>query len=95
MNTPHCQDLLKQDSLEAENNFTAKSPRNSYLNMVGRVWQFVSHLIFNPDEPTVWHKVDRQGRIISWHVYDPSTGHSICFGSEMEVRLWLEHRYYH
>lgn len=46
------------------------------------------------DELRVWHRVDRQGRITSWHVYDPRTGRTTQFCSEMEVRLWLEHRFY-
>ncbi|UBF27742.1 hypothetical protein K9N68_07460 [Kovacikia minuta CCNUW1] len=50
---------------------------------------------FSPnDEPKVWQNIDRQGNTTSWQVFDPETGQSIRFGSEMEVRLWLEQRYY-
>lgn len=46
------------------------------------------------DEFQVWHRVDRQGQVISWHIYDARTGQTTQLGSEMEVRLWLEQHLY-
>ncbi|HIK55559.1 MAG TPA: hypothetical protein IGS37_10410 [Synechococcales cyanobacterium M55_K2018_004] len=45
-------------------------------------------------EPRVWQTCDRQGHTI-WHLYDPATQGKTQFGSEAEVRAWLEQRYYH
>lgn len=45
------------------------------------------------NEPKVTQQFDRQGRSLGWRVFDPETGYTISFGSELEVRLWLEHRY--
>ncbi|MDZ8189051.1 MAG: hypothetical protein RMX96_29925 [Nostoc sp. ChiSLP02] len=30
----------------------------------------------------------------SWHAYDPMTGRSACFGTEIEMRVWIETQYY-
>lgn len=59
-----------------------------------RIWQAFTQALFSSNEPRVWQKVDRQGQTIAWFVYDPTIARSICFGSELEVRLWLEQRYY-
>jgi hypothetical protein len=29
-----------------------------------------------------------------YHVYDPTTGNSKTFGSELETRIWLDRRFY-
>ncbi len=43
-------------------------------------------------EPRIWRNRDRSG---NWYfrVSDPVTGASSVFGSEQEVRVWLEQRY--
>ena len=52
-------------------------------------WRYFSQR----QEPKIWQKRDRYGNLY-WVVYDPTTGHSSCFSSEQEVRVWLEQRYY-
>jgi membrane carboxypeptidase/penicillin-binding protein PbpC len=44
------------------------------------------------DEPRVTPRHDRQGNLY-YQVYDPMTGRSASFGSEAEIRWWLEQRY--
>ncbi|MGI0484590.1 hypothetical protein ACN4EK_04075 [Pantanalinema rosaneae CENA516] len=61
--------------------------------LLKQVWQRFMRILAN-DEFQVWHRVDRQGQIISWHVYDAKTGHTTQLASEMEVRLWLEQHLY-
>lgn len=58
-----------------------------------QLWQSLTHALAN-DEPRVWQRMNRQGQITSWHIYDPRSGYTVQLGSEMEVRLWLEHRFY-
>jgi len=57
-------------------------------------WKGLMHWFDSSAEPRVWQKHDRQGNPLYWCVYDPELGRSMSFGSEMEVRLWLEHRFY-
>lgn len=90
MNTSKLQGLL-DTCVFAQSSLQYSSPR---FRVVTRLWNWLMDAIFHGDELKVSQKVDRQGRIIAWFVYDPQIGQSICFGSEMEVRLWLEHRYY-
>jgi uncharacterized protein YaeQ len=59
---------------------------------IKQFWQNLTHRLCN-DEPQVWRKVDRQGQTIYWNVYDPKSGRTGQFGSEMEVRMWLEDLY--
>ncbi|WP_335078288.1 hypothetical protein [Nostoc sp.] len=42
----------------------------------------------------VWQESDRRGHISCWHAYDPITGRSACFGSEEEMRIWIDKCYY-
>jgi hypothetical protein len=64
-------------------------------SLLKSLWRSLSDSILSGSyEPKVRHKVDRQGRIVSWQVFDPESGRIISFGSELEVRLWLEQRYY-
>jgi len=58
------------------------------------VWQWFEEKLFASAEPKICQKVDRRGRIISWQVFDPTSGQTITFGSELEVQMWLEQRYY-
>ncbi|MBL1176309.1 hypothetical protein [Pantanalinema sp. GBBB05] len=58
-----------------------------------QVWQRFMQIMAN-DEFQVWHRVDRQGQILSWHIYDAKTGRTTQLGSEIEVRLWLEQHLY-
>jgi hypothetical protein len=56
--------------------------------------QLINRLTLNPNEPHVWHTVDRMGQTI-WHAYDPLTHRTLSCASETEMRQWLEERYYH
>ena len=50
-------------------------------------------LIVKNHEPQIEQKRDRHG-IIYWQVYDFATNKSYTFGSEQEVRSWIEHRHH-
>jgi hypothetical protein len=44
-------------------------------------------------ELQVWQKRDRHG-YTCWYAYDPMTATHTCFGSEDDMRVWIEQRYY-
>lgn len=58
-----------------------------FLKVFGR------HLILARTEPQIKQKCDRGGNCY-WQIYDPVSGFNSCFGSEQEVREWLERRYH-
>ncbi len=60
-----------------------------------KLWQRLSKLMTPNHDPVIQQRIDRHSRTVLWHVYDPLSGQSMSFGSELEVRLWLEHRHYH
>lgn len=74
---------------------TSSSSKSSVVfgEIFQRAWQKISRFFTESTEPQIWqtHGPDHQ---IVWHVYDPATGHTVCFASEAEIRAWLEHRYY-
>lgn len=74
----------------------AKSQNSEMLgtsSLLETVGQWLSNTLISSSEPRVWQTRDRAGQA-TWHVYDPTTGHHEDFGSETEVRIWLERRYY-
>lgn len=93
MNTPKCHCISDRD-------FSPESFHHSAQpSLQPKVWlshlrQYLVHILSTSYEPKVWQKVDRQGRTVGWRVFDPESGQTIPFGSELEVRLWLEQRYY-
>ena len=50
-------------------------------------------LVVNRNEPQIAQKRDRYGNLY-WQVYDFNTNKSYSFGSDREVRAWLENRYH-
>lgn len=56
-------------------------------------FQAIASNIASSNEIKVWHKTDRQGNAY-WCAYDPKTGQTASFGSEIEVMAWIEGRYY-
>ena len=59
-----------------------------------RIWQAFVQAMITPNEPRITTKVDRQGNILYYKVFDPMSGRSVSFTSEIEVKMWLERRYY-
>ena len=58
-----------------------------------RAQQLVQYLN-SADKLQVWTKMDRDGTI-TWHAYDPVSDRRVVRESEVEMRAWLEERYYH
>ncbi|PSB11761.1 hypothetical protein C7B62_04205 [Pleurocapsa sp. CCALA 161] len=63
---------------------------NSIANILRKA---VDSLVISNHEPQVRYKCDRHGNHY-WQVYDFNTNKSYIFGSEQDVRVWIENRHY-
>jgi hypothetical protein len=61
-------------------------------DLVGKVSKAIATRFTHNSDPTVNEQCDRQGNVY-YQVYDPHTRKSTVFGSETEIRYWLEQRY--
>lgn len=61
--------------------------------MTGWVKTAIATWVAQKSEPKVSKRRDRQGHLY-YQVYDPIGHAAAAFGSEAEVRAWLEQRYY-
>lgn len=77
-------------------NFTVKNFNTSQplLPTLKKVWQHFLRWMSSSSELQVWQESDSSGCTCCWHAYDPMTGRSACFGSEEEMRIWIEQCYY-
>jgi hypothetical protein len=77
-----------------ENGLVQKNRRESkLLRGLGQILLSVLNTLSANEEPQIKQQCDRSGEIF-WRVYDPITGESARFNSELEVRFWLDQRYY-
>jgi hypothetical protein len=65
-----------------------------FLPALAKCWQYFVTWVVKGSELEVWQELDSYGRSFCWHAYDPKTGRSACFGSENEMRAWIEQCYY-
>ncbi|MEH2196086.1 MAG: hypothetical protein V7K98_26055 [Nostoc sp.] len=66
----------------------------NFLLTLQKYWQHFVIWMASASDLQVWQESDRRGNISSWHAYDPMTGRSACFGSEEEMRIWIDKCYY-
>lgn len=66
------------------------SPISVLLSKFG---QHILEILSRCAELKVWEKTDRQGNHY-WQGYDPQHGKSVSFGTEDEIRIWIEQQYY-
>ncbi|HEY9761914.1 MAG TPA: hypothetical protein V6D07_05285 [Trichocoleus sp.] len=69
---------------------TVKGAKNSTFH---QILEQVLDCLSPNQEPRVHCRQNRQGKTV-WIVHDPSSQTTRQFGSEHEVRVWLEQRYY-
>lgn len=50
-------------------------------------------LFVNKNEPNIKQKCDRHGNLY-WQIHDYQHNQILTFGTDTEVRIWLEQRYY-
>jgi hypothetical protein len=82
MNTPIPQ------SLES-NTITNQSLRFNIVEYLKKLGDRIVEYFNSQSEIKVWQRQDRFGNEY-WEVYDPKTNRSASFGSEDEVRIWIE-----
>ncbi len=58
-----------------------------------RFWNGLYQLLTPRSEPQIVQKIEPNGNEY-YEVYDPVTGNSKIFGSELETRIWLDRRFY-
>ncbi len=73
----------------------AQTPKASFslIAIAKTIWQHFIYVVSSHNELQVWQKTDRYGNTY-WQAYDPVTGRSTSLGSEDEMRIWIEQRYY-
>jgi hypothetical protein len=82
MNTPISQPL-------ESNTNTNQSSRFNIVEYLKRLGDRIVEYFNSQPEIKVWQRQDRFGNDY-WEVYDPNTHRSASFGSEEEVRIWIE-----
>jgi hypothetical protein len=60
---------------------------------LSRVKKAIANWVIQTSEPKVSERRDHKGHLY-YQVYDPMSNTSAAFGSEAEIRAWLEQRYY-
>ncbi|MBD2451249.1 hypothetical protein H6G76_29790 [Nostoc sp. FACHB-152] len=60
---------------------------------LAQAWHNLVRFMTTSSQLQVWQTPVANGDC-SWHAYDPMTGRSACFGSEAEMRIWIETQYY-
>jgi hypothetical protein len=66
--------------------------RQQLKDWASKVSKAIATQVMHSSDPTVNERRDRRGNVY-YQVYDPHTQKSMVFGSETEVRYWLEQRY--
>lgn len=84
----------QQINLTASSTSTQKTMWHFLANGFMQFCNAIANAIRADYEPKVWEHKDRQGTTY-WRVYDPLSGYTMRFASEMEVRMWLENYYTH
>ncbi|MDX2228791.1 MAG: hypothetical protein NW220_04090 [Leptolyngbyaceae cyanobacterium bins.349] len=66
---------------------------STLITYLSQFWSFLLNLPNYSPDVRVWQRRDRSGHPV-WHGYDPINGDYVSFGTEDEIRSWIEQRYY-
>lgn len=92
MITPLTSSQLETQVPNLNNKTSVKQPYN-LMQSIKRLGQRIAEYFTSQSEIKVWQLQDRSGNTY-WRVYDPNTNRSAVFGSEEEVRIWIEEIFY-
>lgn len=84
------------DREKLENLFTKaeqKQAKKSFFQPLTKLWQQFINFLSTSNELQIWQSEDRYGNT-QWNAYDPATGRSTSLNSDVEMRAWIEQRYY-
>lgn len=86
---------LNRESRKSVGSFQKQKPtiKPNFLSKLNKIWQYLIAVLTKQNELQVKQKSDRFGNTW-WNAYDPATGESVSFGSETEMLIWIEQRYY-
>ena len=86
---------LKREELERIFHQQPKSTVNklAFSSKISRLIQQMVASLTKAPEPRIDTVKDSFGKSV-WYVHDPITGQSAHLSSEIEVRIWIEKRYY-
>jgi len=62
--------------------------KSNFLFTIRKLWQQFHTWLLSSSDLQVWQESN------CWRAYDPMTGRSACFGSEEEMRVWIDKCYY-
>lgn len=82
---------VEQIERKSLNKFVVAKP-SDYAKITRFLQRLFASLV-RDDELQVRQRRDRQGNTW-WQAFDPNTRESASFGSEAEMRSWIEQRYY-
>lgn len=73
---------------------SAQTPKSRFLfTTLKAIWRYSIRSLVGNNELQVLQKTDRYG-MSYWRTYDPASGRSTVLGSQAEMRMWIEQRYY-
>ncbi len=88
-----CFDEIQKNEISYE---TPSVPDVARVNIHSKLTTFLRNLcaaLLKSNELQVHQHRDRKGNTW-WRAFDPVTDESVSFGSEAEMRSWIEQRYY-
>lgn len=92
MITPLTSSQLEPQASNLNAETSVKQPYN-LMESIKKLGQRIAEYFTSQSEIKVWQLQDRSGNTY-WRVYDPNTNRSATFGSEEEVRIWIEELFY-
>lgn len=63
------------------------------FRVIKSCWQSFTKYVSSSSQLQVWQTSDCNGNKY-WQAFDPIKNRSVCFGSEAEMRMWIEQYYY-
>ncbi|MGB8699721.1 MAG: hypothetical protein WCD18_09925 [Thermosynechococcaceae cyanobacterium] len=87
---------LNNQELKFEINSNSNSNQHrlsTSASILNRIWNVFFEWVLSLDELKIYTLKNRFGETF-WKVHDPRTGRRMSFGSETEVRAWLDKRHY-
>lgn len=88
----HCVNHLDKERIEFLDNEEQKRLGKKLFAGLNPIWQYLVTIFTKQPELQVRQQFDRFGNSW-WEAYDPVTGRSASFGSELDMLAWIEELY--
>jgi GTP-binding protein EngB required for normal cell division len=70
-----------------------KLAKSGFASKLNQIWNEIVKLMSTRNEITIDSLKDKSGNMY-WRIQDSISGRRVFFGTEQEVRAWLDRRYY-